>query len=161
VARLRLTPYGIAYVLVLTALLVVPADAEWHAQREHRWLATRLGLSPASAVRDFVLNVGIFVPIGVMVALRRGAGRAGAVAAIATAIGGAAAFSIAAETAQFWLAWRASSLADVVANTLGAGAGAALTVTGRQAVRASATPKTGLSVRSTSDSSPSVGNGSE
>lgn len=72
--RRMLSRLGVVCVLMLTARLVVPADAEWHAQREHRWLSVRLGLSHAAAVRDFVLNVAIFVPVGFMLARRRQTG---------------------------------------------------------------------------------------
>ena|SRR5215475_2082801 len=171
--RERLPGLGLVYAVLLTLLLLMPADAEWHAHRENRWLSANLGLSPPAAVRDFVLNVGIFMPIGFVLGRRREDERGLRAESFVVTVVTAAAYSLAVESAQYWLAWRASSFFDVVANTLGAGLGAGSIgfarwgtrhrptrhdpLLRRQAVRTSAPSKTGLSVRSISDSSPSVG----
>src|SRR5262245_60284901 len=102
--RERLPDLGLVYAVLLTLLLVMPADAEWHAQRENRWLSTNLGLSPAAAVRDFLLNVGIFVPIGLVLARRKEHERALTVESFVVTVLAAALYSLAVESAQYWLA---------------------------------------------------------
>jgi glycopeptide antibiotics resistance protein len=102
----------VVYTIIVVAALVIPASAP-HAQRGYLRdipLGRRL-------VADLALNVAIFVPIGWGV---RRAGRTSLLAAVVLA----AAFSLGMETIQAWLPNRYSSLADVLANTLGATAGA-------------------------------------
>jgi len=102
----------VVYTIIVVAALVVPASPP-HAQRGYlrdNPLGRRL-------VADLALNVAIFVPIGWGV---RRAGRTSLLAAVVLA----AAFSLGMESLQAWLPNRYSSLADVLANTLGATAGA-------------------------------------
>jgi glycopeptide antibiotics resistance protein len=100
------------YTVIMVAALVIPASPP-HAQRGYLRdipLGRRL-------VADVALNVAIFVPIG------WGVRRAGSTSLLAAVVL-AAAFSLGMETIQAWLPNRYSSLADVLANTLGATAGA-------------------------------------
>ena len=102
----------VVYTVVMVAALVIPASPP-HAQRGYLRdipLGRRL-------VADVALNVAIFVPIG------WGVRRAGSTSLLAAVVL-AAAFSLGMETIQAWLPNRYSSLADVLANTLGATAGA-------------------------------------
>src|SRR5688572_12945179 len=102
--------------LIVVAALVVPTSLP-HAQRGYLRdipLGRRL-------VGDLAVNVAMFVPIGW--GLRRagrGVPRMSSLAVVLVA----AAFSLAMETVQAWLPNRYSSLADVLANALGAGVGA-------------------------------------
>ena len=102
----------VVYTVIMVAALVIPASPP-HAQRGYLRdipLGRRL-------VADVALNVAIFVPIG------WGVRRAGSTSLLAAVVL-AAAFSLGMETIQAWLPNRYSSLADVLANTLGATAGA-------------------------------------
>ena len=102
----------VVYTIIVVAALVIPASPP-HAQRGYLRdipLGRRL-------VADLALNVAIFVPIG------WGVRRAGSTSLL-VAVVLAAAFSLGMETIQAWLPNRYSSLADVLANTLGATAGA-------------------------------------
>lgn len=102
----------LVYTIIVVAALVIPASPP-HAQRGYLRdipLGRRL-------VADVALNVAIFVPIG------WGVRRAGSTSLLAAVVL-AAAFSLGMETIQAWLPNRYSSLADVLANTLGATAGA-------------------------------------
>ncbi|MGM0669601.1 MAG: VanZ family protein [Gemmatimonadota bacterium] len=67
------------------------------------------------ATADAVLNALLFVPLGWVLGRKKG---------VARAAGIAAALSVAVELGQLFLAGRFTSLADVLANTLGAGLGA-------------------------------------
>jgi glycopeptide antibiotics resistance protein len=80
----------------------------------------------AWAVADVTLNVLMFVPFGLLchAVLRRSGWRPAA--ASAAAIGIAAAFTLGAESAQYFIVSRASQLEDVVLNGLGAGLGVTL-----------------------------------
>ena len=104
--------------LLMVAALVVPASAP-HVSRGYL-VDIPLGRRLAS---DVALNVAIFIPIGW--GLRRagrrrdGAPRTSMLVAVALA----AAFSLVMEAVQVWLPNRYSSLADVLANTLGATVG--------------------------------------
>ena len=102
----------VVYTIIVVAALVIPASPP-HAQRGYLRdipLGRRL-------VSDLALNVAIFVPIG------WGVRRAGSTSLL-VAVVLAAAFSLGMETIQAWLPNRYSSLADVLANTLGATGGA-------------------------------------
>ena len=102
----------VVYTIIMVAALVIPASPP-HAQRGYLRdipLGRRL-------VADVALNVAIFVPIG------WGVRRAGSTSLLAAVVL-TAAFSLGMETIQAWLPNRYSSLADVLANTLGATAGA-------------------------------------
>ena len=102
----------VVYTVIMVAARVIPASPP-HAQRGYLRdipLGRRL-------VADVALNVAIFVPIG------WGVRRAGSTSLLAAVVL-AAAFSLGMETIQAWLPNRYSSLADVLANTLGATAGA-------------------------------------
>lgn len=109
----------IVYMLVVVAALVVPASPP-HA---HRGYLRDIPLG-RRLVADVALNVAIFIPIGW--GLRRAArplDRASRTLMLVVVIL-AAAFSLAMEAVQVWLPNRYSSLADVLANTLGATMGA-------------------------------------
>lgn len=109
----------IVYMLIVVAALIVPASPP-HVHRGFL-LDTPLGRRLAT---DVALNVVIFIPIGW--GLRRAAGRPGAArsAPMLMSVALAAAFSLVMEAVQVWLPNRYSSLADVVANTIGATLGA-------------------------------------
>lgn len=76
---------------------------------------------------DFILNLALFVPLGA--ALRRAGLRAGAAAVIGLAL------SAGIEAAQLWMPDRHTALGDLIANGLGATAGAALAGTGPLSLR--------------------------
>lgn len=109
----------IAYMLVVVAALVVPASPP-HA---HRGFLRDIPLG-RRLVADVALNVAIFIPIGW--GLRRAAWRLDRAprTLVLGAVILAAAFSLAMEAVQVWLPNRYSSLADVLANTIGAAVGA-------------------------------------
>jgi hypothetical protein len=109
----------IVYMLVVVAALVAPASPP-HAQRGYL-LDIPLGLR---LVADVALNVAIFIPIGW--GLRRAARRLDRAprTLMLVAVILAAAFSLGMEAVQVWLPNRYSSLADVLANTIGATVGA-------------------------------------
>jgi hypothetical protein len=109
----------LVYMLIMAAALMVPTSPP-HAQRGYLRdvpLGRRL---PA----DVALNVAIFIPIGW--GLRRAARPLARTprAPVLVAVVLAAAFSLAMEAVQVWLPNRYSSVADVLANTLGAAVGA-------------------------------------
>jgi hypothetical protein len=105
--------------------LAIPRFVEEH---RHGYLSRRSTLSRMSAwaVADVTLNVLMFVPFGLLchAVLRRSGWRPAA--ASAAAIGIAAAFTLGAESAQYFIVSRASQLEDVVLNGLGAGLGVTL-----------------------------------
>ena len=106
----------LVYLVIVVAALVIPASPP-HPQRGYLRdipLGRRL-------VADVALNVAIFVPIGW--GLRR-AGRSVPATSMLRVVVLAAAFSLIMETVQAWLPNRYSSLADILANTLGATIGA-------------------------------------
>jgi glycopeptide antibiotics resistance protein len=105
------------YLLVLLPALLLPLPTTNPHLMEFR--ASRPWLS-----LDVALNVAVFVPLGWLLARvghRRGLSRLGAVLLTA---GGCGALSLSAETVQFFLSSRYSSVIDVVANTTGALLGA-------------------------------------
>ena len=130
--RPRFTNLGLVYLAVLTIALVVPADANWHATRVNTWLGWHEDIPARSMVRDLVLNVAIFVPVGLWLARElRGAGTP-VQWQFFVAVLLAGGLSLTMETLQYLLAWRASGILDVLANTVGAAIGA--TVARRRAV---------------------------
>jgi VanZ family protein len=119
----RRPPWLAAYLTVLTIALLTPADHEWHAHRASVWLSIGRDLTLTAIVRDALVNAAIFLPLGML--FHRHVSRAGrrwVVGIIATTLV-AAAFSVSIETAQYLLAWRESSLLDVISDTIGAVAG--------------------------------------
>jgi Concanavalin A-like lectin/glucanases superfamily/VanZ like family len=108
--------------------LEIPRFVEEH---HHGFLSRTSTLARMSVwtVADVTLNVLMFVPFGLLchAVLRRRGRRL----ASAAAIGVAAAFSLGAESAQYFIVPRASQLEDVVLNVLGAGLGVVLGSVGR------------------------------
>jgi len=109
------------YLLVLLPALLLPLPTTNPHRRAYlmEFRASRPWLS-----LDVALNVAVFVPLGWLLARvghRRGLSRLGAVLLTA---GGCGALSLSAETVQFFLSSRYSSVIDVVANTTGALLGA-------------------------------------
>jgi len=125
------SPWLAGYFMVLTIALLMPADRQWHAHRAPIWLSLGTDLTPMAIARDAVVNATIFLPLGTLLYLHfsRGRRRWGAALAATTLV--AAAFSTTMETGQYLLAWRESSLLDVISDTIGAiiGAGIAVVVT--------------------------------
>ena len=84
------------------------------------------GAAVSNLLRDATLNVVMFMPLGWLLARAvRGRGLSPA-AGVAIAVVLAAAFSLCIETIQYFIATRYSSILDVLANAMGAGAGALL-----------------------------------
>jgi glycopeptide antibiotics resistance protein len=109
----------LVYMLIVVAVLVVPASAP-HVRR-----GFLLDIAGGRRLAiDVVLNVAIFIPIGW--GLRRASQGLGTTvsAPMPRVVVLAAAFSLAMEAVQAWLPNRYSSLADVIANTIGATVGA-------------------------------------
>jgi hypothetical protein len=96
----------------LAAVLLVTLAPFWPLR------AVPLGFAPASRLGawDFALNIALFVPAG---ALCRMLGRGTSVCTAAAAL-----LSLAIESAQMWIPHRHPSQLDVLANALGALAGA-------------------------------------
>jgi VanZ family protein len=78
------------------------------------------------ALRDITINVLLYVPLGVTVALIPDRARQGAVRGVAAALALGATLSTSMEVLQFYDTHRFTSLLDVVSNTLGATLGAVL-----------------------------------
>ncbi|HET7378901.1 MAG TPA: hypothetical protein VFJ24_02550, partial [Gaiellales bacterium] len=97
-----------AYFIILMVALLVPADREWHAHRAAVWLSTGRDLPMRVIVTDGLVNILAFLPFGAVL-YRRPRSLAGGLFQLGGVVGGAAAFSIAMETAQYLLAWRESS----------------------------------------------------
>lgn len=117
----------LVYLTIVVAALVAPANAP-HTQRGYL-RDIPLGRRLAA---DLAVNVAIFLPIGW--GLRRAARGYGAPSrSLLIAVVLAAAFSLTMETVQAWLPNRYSSLADVLANTLGATVGGWLEARGDRA----------------------------
>jgi hypothetical protein len=108
----------LVYMLILIGALVLPASPP-HVQRGY---LRDIPLGPRLAA-DIALNLAIFIPIGWGLG-RAARGLGGARRTLLVTVGVAAAFSLAMEAVQVWLPNRYSSLADVLANTLGAAVGA-------------------------------------
>jgi VanZ family protein len=109
------------YLLVLLPLLLLPLPTT----RSHRraYLMEYRASRPWISI-DVALNVAVFVPLGWLLARvghSRGLSRLGVILLTA---GGCGALSLSAETVQFFLPSRHSSVIDVVANTGGAFLGA-------------------------------------
>jgi VanZ family protein len=111
------------YLLVLLPALLLPFPTTHHHRRAYlmEYRASRPWLS-----RDVALNVAVFVPLGWLLA-RVGHSRGlSTLGVILLTAGGCGAVSLAAETVQFFLPSRHSSVIDVVANTAGALLGAVM-----------------------------------
>ena len=67
---------------------------------------------------DFILNVILYLPLGLLVRIRTGS--------LALALAAGFLLSLGVETAQLWIPGRFTTLADLIANTLGAGMGGVL-----------------------------------
>ena len=109
------------YLLVLLPALLLPFPSTHPHPRAYlmEYRASRPWLS-----LDVALNVAIFVPLGWLLARvghSRGLSRPGVIVLAAVGCG---ALSLSAETVQFFLPSRHSSVIDVVANTAGAVLGA-------------------------------------
>jgi len=114
---------GLIYVALLAALLLAPMKQTGPRPGERVFLMSGHVTLSRRFVRDGTLNVLAFVPVGFLfaAALRtRGAPRLGRADAVVV---GAAAFSLTAESAQYLLPSRYSSLLDVAWNTTGAALG--------------------------------------
>jgi VanZ family protein len=117
--------WGGWYALLLAILLLVPEAYGEHGRRAAGWLAVPPHPLAPGTVRDALLNVAIFVPVGLWLAA--GAGRLAAAAGrLTSALAVGAAFSVLMESLQYVLGWRHSSLMDVAANTAGVALGALL-----------------------------------
>lgn len=130
--RLSRIPWLTGYFLLLTTALLVPADREWHAHRQPVWLALGTDLTATALLADALVNVGIFLPLGILLHRRWSGHRRSARPAL-RAIILVASFSLAIETAQYLLGWRESSIVDVVSDTLGAALGWGLAAYRRRA----------------------------
>jgi VanZ family protein len=111
------------YLLVLLPALLLPFPTSHPHRRAYlmEYRASRPWLS-----MDVALNVAVFVPLGWLVA-RAGHSRGlSSLGMILLTAGGCGALSLAAETVQFFIPSRHSSVIDVVANTLGAFLGAVM-----------------------------------
>jgi glycopeptide antibiotics resistance protein len=82
--------------------------------------------SPARLAVDVIVNVAMFVPLGWLLTRSLGGRAASALARVLIVAGFCGGLSLAMETLQFFLTTRYSSLIDVLANTLGAVAGAVI-----------------------------------
>ena len=109
------------YLALLTIALLMPADREWHAHREPVWLSAGRDLPLDVIVQDAAVNVVAFLPFGALLYLRSQRPRG-----LLTTILAAAGFALVMETGQYLLAWRESSILDVLSETTGAIAGWAL-----------------------------------
>jgi VanZ family protein len=119
-------PAGVAYLALVAVLLVMPLDQRGPSPGQARFLWSAPPSISLTALRNALLNVALFVPAGFVfhAALReREVGSAGAAALVVL---GAAGVSLAAESAQYFIPSRYSSIVDVVMNTGGAGLGVAL-----------------------------------
>jgi glycopeptide antibiotics resistance protein len=96
----------------LAAVLFVTLAPFWPLRAEPRAFATASRLGPA----DFALNVALFVPMGALLAML---GRRASACTAAAAL-----LSLGIESAQMWIPDRHPSQLDVLANALGALAGA-------------------------------------
>jgi hypothetical protein len=110
-----------AYLVAALVVLLSPVSPEAIVAAVTAWLRDDVGLS---AVRqgwiEFGANVAMFVPLGLLVTLAFRHAWWGVAAALIISAG--------AELAQVLLPGRLASPRDVVANVLGAGAGAAVIV---------------------------------
>jgi VanZ family protein len=112
------------YATLLTVALLVPADTDWHAHRQEVYLSLGRDLTWGEVAADALLNVGIFIPFGVLlggVLHRRAIGPHRRVLVVAATLG---AYALVMESLQYLLGWRDSSLLDVLSNTAGAATGA-------------------------------------
>jgi VanZ family protein len=112
------------YVVVLLPPLVLPSVGI-HAH-PRAYLREVHGLPSGRLVKDAVLNIALFLPLGWLLAgaLRRSA--LSTMARIGIVAGVAAALSISVETLQYFMPSRYSSILDVVSNVAGAALGAVL-----------------------------------
>ena len=120
---------GILYIVALTVALVVPSGdphmvRRWLTQRH--WLALHSQLSTWRLIKDIVINVLLFVPAGAWVAWELRRPFTSPVARLTATIVALAAYSFVAESIQYFVPGRVSSIVDVVANTAGAALGALL-----------------------------------
>jgi glycopeptide antibiotics resistance protein len=124
---LRALAIGCVVVVVLILVITVspePVDRPYHAII--RQIVTHVRVLPGLQSFDYawlerLSNVVMFVPLGALLELLLGVRRWWLVLALA------AAFSSAVELVQLlWLPDRTASVVDVLANTIGAGCGAAL-----------------------------------
>jgi VanZ family protein len=109
------------YLLVLLPALLLPLPTKYPHRRAYlmEFRASRPWLS-----RDAALNVAVFVPLGWLLA-RLGRERGlSPLGTILLTTGACGALSLSAETVQFFIPSRYSSLVDVIANTGGAFVGA-------------------------------------
>lgn len=111
------------YLIVLLPWLIV--DMGLHPHPRAYLLEFRLA-SPARLTGDVIVNVAMFVPLGWLLARGLGGRAASALARVLIVTGFCGGLSLAMETLQFFLTTRYSSLIDVLANTLGAVAGAVI-----------------------------------
>lgn len=115
------------------ALVLVVLLAPQHTDLPIAWLSrSRLlgsaanGGTPLWWALEDTANIGLFVPLGVVLALRL---RPGTAWAVATAV------SICCETAQLWIPTRHASALDVAMNAVGAAIGIAAVVIRRRVRR--------------------------
>ncbi len=110
---------AIAYVLIAAVVMLGPFKYSEAVVAIWAWLRDELGLSGfGPGWIEFIANVALFVPLGVVLSLilRR------PVLGLVLAIG----VSIAVELAQLLLPGRVPSMRDVLANALGAAVGGAI-----------------------------------
>ncbi|MFJ4037412.1 VanZ family protein [Microbacterium sp. NPDC090007] len=124
-----------SYVVGLAVVLLWPDHLDRDVGLLYGILSAMFPTASAGQV-DFALNVALFVPFGVMSSFLLGR-RSAAVVAVALAV------PIAVETVQaLFLPARTASVADVVANVVGALTGAVLTGVIRRRLTRDGTPRT-------------------
>ncbi len=126
--RRRYVVLAAVYVALLATLLFFPfiaRDAEQVWISSERWL--RLGYTPLrETLLDVVVNVLIFVPVGLVLhGWWRGSSASSRSLAV-RALLAAVALSATVEALQWLSGWREGSLRDVASNTAGAAIGIAL-----------------------------------
>jgi hypothetical protein len=95
------------------------------------------GGGPATwSISDFVSNVLLFVPIGLLAAAALQSRGAGTRAAIVSVLLGTTLLSVAVELTQAWIRWRTSSIVDVLAEQGGCAIGIAAWLAGRDWISA-------------------------
>ena len=88
------------------------------------------------SISDFVSNVLLFVPIGLLAAAALQSRGASARAAIVSVLLGTTLLSVAVELTQAWIPWRTSSIVDVLAEQGGCAIGIAAWLAGRDWISA-------------------------
>jgi glycopeptide antibiotics resistance protein len=114
---------ALAYTAMLALVLLVPADTEWHATRQNVYLAVFENLPWSQRLRDIFVNVAVFVPVGMLWDTVLGERGQSPRRRVSSVVIGGALFALVIESLQYVLAWRDSSLIDVLSDSAGAALG--------------------------------------